>query len=207
MPESSASPWTRQVCALLQAAVLGGFSTHRESNQGKIIRVQTNLSQKMWAVATGQNYLLKTWRVSKLDKQKGISWGQEGNSSTLSYLHLPTSSDSLIGFLIQMDTQKPWLAIVPFSCIQHFPTPLCHSALPSLRSQQDADYGTIIFSSNLHFRQLSVSIPLFLPLCSYMKRGARMLCVWGCNRAGKCVFERAKPPPLSSLSLTPLSAW
>lgn len=32
---------------LLQPAVLGGFSTHRESNQGKVIRVQTNLSQKM----------------------------------------------------------------------------------------------------------------------------------------------------------------
>lgn len=96
-------------CALLQAAfscVFAGFCICRESNRGKIIQVYTNLSQKMWVVARGRNYLLKTWRASELDKQKGISWGQEGNNLTLSYHHLPTSFDGLIGFLIQMEAPE-----------------------------------------------------------------------------------------------------
>lgn len=76
----------------------------------------------MWAVATGQNYLLKIWRGCKLDKQKGFSWAQEGNGSALWYLHLPTSSDSPIGFLIQMVTQ-----ILMSHC-----SLFVHSAFPSL---------------------------------------------------------------------------
>ena len=71
----------------------------------------------MCVVATGQNYLLKTWRASELDKQKGVSWGQEGNDLTLSYLHLPTSFDSLISFLIQM--QAPEILITHCSHFVH----------------------------------------------------------------------------------------
>lgn len=54
------------------------------------------------------------------------------------------------------------------------------------RSQQDTDCGTIVFPSNLHFRLLSVSIQVFMPLQSYVKRGTRMLCLRGCNIAGVC---------------------
>lgn len=195
-------------CALLQAAflcVFAWFCTCRESNRGKIIQVYTNLSQKMCVVATGQNYLLKTWRASKLDKQKGIFWGQEGNDLTLSYVHLPTSFDSLIGFLIQMEARE----ILITHCSHFVHSAFTVSSLP-FSSSSSGGASRIQIMAWLYSPLTCIlgsyqCQPNYLCHCNPMWSEALEYYVWACNIAGmrECPCIREPSLLLTYLYISP----
>lgn len=162
-PLPAPGPWTSCSSSGCVFCAFAAFCTCREINRGKIIQVYTNLSSKTCVVATGQSYSLKTWRASKLDKQKGISSGQEGNDFVI-----PSPSHKLwqSNWFSYPDgsTGNPDYPLFPFRAFSIYRLLFAFRLFLLQRSQQDTDYSMIIFSSNLHFRQLSVSIQLFMPL-------------------------------------------